>query len=84
MGLAHKNMESYDYAEKALIKAATLKPDDAEVHRALGVIYEKIGDYDKAALSFRKAIDINDSDILSYVNLGVVLIHKKQVKLFLN
>ena len=44
-------------------------PDDAELHYNLGILYEKLKDFDNAKLAYEKAIEISPQDDF-YYNLG--------------
>ena len=52
LGLLYQKKNRLDLAERMLQKALILKPGSADVQRALGVLYEAMGDSDKAEIAF--------------------------------
>ena len=46
--------------------------ESAEVYFGLGAVYFKKGDFDQAAESFTKAIELNLGNIEAYTNLGAM------------
>ncbi|MCI5065509.1 aminotransferase class I/II-fold pyridoxal phosphate-dependent enzyme [bacterium] len=58
---------------RLLERAARLHPDNPEVYRALGNAQERRGRLQKAELAFRRALDLEQGDVASRVNLAIVL-----------
>lgn len=48
-------------------------PEDAELHYNIGILHEKLKDFDKAKTSYQKAIELQPQDDF-YYNLGEVLV----------
>jgi len=62
--------KEYSLAIQNLQAADILTPDDLDVMDTLGVFYAEMGLFDKAEISFKKALDISPSHILTLQNLG--------------
>jgi len=76
LGLAYQKAGRYEDSRMVLERAANINSENAPVNRALGVTYEKLTQYDRAELAFRRALKLEGSDIISMINLGVVLLSK--------
>jgi cytochrome c-type biogenesis protein CcmH/NrfG len=55
-----------------------IKPDSADVRTDMGIMYRKLGQFDKALDEFRKAARSDPKHINSRYNIGLVLLHDKQ------
>ena len=55
---------------KQNLEAATLNPADASAHLNLGLLYQKRGETDLAAASFRRAAEIDPTDPDAHYQLG--------------
>jgi len=77
-GILLQQMDKIEESKPPLELAAKLRPEDPNPHRALGSAYEKEGDFDKAEIAFRKATSLDSADSLSWTNLGIILVRKKQ------
>jgi len=55
-----------------------IKPDNADVRTDMGIMYRKLGEFDKAIEEFRKAAKTDPKHINSRYNTGLVLLHDKQ------
>jgi cytochrome c-type biogenesis protein CcmH/NrfG len=55
-----------------------LKPDNPDVRTDMGIMYRKLGDFDRALEEFRKAAQSDPNHINSRYNIGLVLLHDKQ------
>lgn len=53
--------------------ASRLKPDSAEAHNYLGLVYLQTGDDPRAAVAFRQAISIQPDNAEAHANLGALL-----------
>ena len=47
-----------------------LKPDYAEAHNNLGVVYNELFQHEEAVISYNKAIELNNGYVSAYFNLG--------------
>jgi len=54
------------------------KPDNPDVRTDLGIMYRKLGQFDKALDEFRKAARSDPKHVNSRYNIGLVLLHDKQ------
>ncbi|KAG5677610.1 hypothetical protein PVAND_007354 [Polypedilum vanderplanki] len=61
-------------AEKVLIAALKHRPNMADVHYNLGILYQNQQKYENAVNSFQKAIHFRPTLALAYLNLGTSLI----------
>jgi cytochrome c-type biogenesis protein CcmH/NrfG len=55
-----------------------IKPDNADVRTDMGIMYRKLGQFDRAIEEFRKAAQTDPKHINSRYNIGLVLLHDKQ------
>jgi cytochrome c-type biogenesis protein CcmH/NrfG len=55
-----------------------IKPENPDVRTDMGIMYRKLGDFDRAVEEFRKAAQNDPRHINSRYNLGLVLLHDKQ------
>lgn len=55
-----------------------VKPDNADVRTDLGIMFRKLGEFDRALEEFRKAAQSDPKHINSRYNIGLVLLHDKQ------
>jgi cytochrome c-type biogenesis protein CcmH/NrfG len=67
----HEAIEAYS-------KYLSIKPDNADVRTDMGIMYRKVGEFDRAIDEFRKAAQNDPKHINSRYNLGIVLLHDKQ------
>jgi len=59
-------------------KYLTLKPDNPDVRTDMGIMYRKLGDFDRATKEFRTAAQNDPKHANSRYNIGIVLLHDKQ------
>ena len=62
----------------AYSKYLALKPDNADVRTDMGIMYRKLGDFDRAIKEFRTAAQNDPKHVNSRYNIGIVLLHDKQ------
>lgn len=62
----------YEKAAEELLQAVTLKPDLAEAHFILGIIYAKRGKNDLARERFARVLELDPDHVQSHNNLGVI------------
>jgi cytochrome c-type biogenesis protein CcmH/NrfG len=55
-----------------------VKPDNPDVRADMGIMYRKLGQFDKALEEFRKAAQIDPKHVVSRYYIGLVLLHDKQ------
>jgi tetratricopeptide (TPR) repeat protein len=68
--LAQNNPQGAVDAFNAALK---MKPDLLDAHRGLGQAYQQLGQVDRAAESYRRALALNDKDVASLNNLAWIL-----------
>lgn len=62
-----------------LVESALEKePNNFVFHFGLGMIYDKLGDFEKAATEFQKATELNPDDFSSAFNLAITYIRKAE------
>lgn len=61
-------------------RSLSLRPDDPNVLTDQGVMYRKLGDFDKALECFNKAIALDPAHIIAQFNKSIVLEHDKHDK----
>ena len=54
------------------------KPDNPDVRTDMGIMYRKLGQFDRALEEFRKAAQSDPKHANSRYNIGLVLLHDKQ------
>ena len=54
------------------------KPDNPDVRTDMGIMYRKLGQFDKALEEFKKAAQSDPKHVNSRYNIGLVLLHDKQ------
>ncbi len=64
-------------AIEAYSRYLAVKPDNADVRTDMGIMYRKLGQFDKALEEFRKAAQSDPKHINSRYNIGLVLLHDK-------
>lgn len=65
-------------AEGFLLQALELPHEDALVYKYLGIVYEKMGEFEKAVENFQTSADINPQDKNIWQKLGYALISVKR------
>jgi cytochrome c-type biogenesis protein CcmH/NrfG len=65
-------------AIEAYSQYLAIKPDDPDVRTDMGIMFRKLGDFDKAIDEFRKAAQSDPKHFNSRYNIGIVLLHDKQ------
>jgi cytochrome c-type biogenesis protein CcmH/NrfG len=64
-------------AIEAYSRYLAVKPDNPDVRTDMGIMYRKMGQFDKALEEFRKAAQIDPKHANSRYNIGIVLLHDK-------
>jgi len=65
-----RGKDGYEAAEAYYRKALELVPDQAQLHHKLGSLYQRQGRYVDAIPEFKKAIELEPKDFISYNNLA--------------
>ena len=65
-------------AIEAYSQYLAVKPDNSDVRTDMGIMYRKLGQFDKALEEFRKAAQNDPKHVNSRYNIGLVLLHDKQ------
>jgi len=75
-----KQTQTWEEAKTYLMKAIAIYPENADAYNTLGVIYFKAGDCKTAITSFKKALDIEQSNIKirAMLNIGLCYNQLKQ------
>ena len=55
-----------------------VKPDNPDVRTDMGIMYRRLGQFDRALEEFRKAAQTDPKHVNSRYNIGLVLLHDKQ------
>jgi cytochrome c-type biogenesis protein CcmH/NrfG len=65
-------------AVEAYRQYLAVKPDNPDIRTDMGVMYRRLGQFDRAIGEFRKAAQSDPKHANSRYNIGVVLLHDKQ------
>ena len=65
-------------AIEAYSKYLAIKPDNPDVRTDMGIMYRKLGDFDRAIKEFQTAAQNDPKHVNSRYNIGLVLLHDKQ------
>ena len=65
-------------AIEAYSQYLAVKPDNPDVRTDMGIMYRKLGQFDRALEEFRKAARSDPKHVNSRYNIGLVLLHDKQ------
>jgi len=69
---------AYDKALTVLEQAAKAKPDDPDVHVALGVAFRGVKRFDDAATSYNRSLELHPDYAPALYNLGVLYMDHKE------
>lgn len=67
-----------DEAKTNLERAIEAEPENANLYFTLGILYEELGDRDKAEEIYKKAIAIDPNHFEANFNYGVIMVQKAQ------
>jgi tetratricopeptide (TPR) repeat protein len=70
MGLAYKKLKKYDHAAAAFSGALQLDPDNLDLHRSLGNIYNLMEQWGKAIEHLNLVVHRRQNDAEAHGNLG--------------
>jgi cytochrome c-type biogenesis protein CcmH/NrfG len=65
-------------AIEAYSQYLAVKPDNPDVRTDMGIMFRKLGEFNRALEEFRKAVQSDPNHINSRYNIGLVLLHDKQ------
>jgi tetratricopeptide (TPR) repeat protein len=65
-----KRMETLKLCEKELLRSVEIYDDFLDGHALLGKVYQRMGEYDKAIIHFKKFISLNNTNPVVYNNYG--------------
>lgn len=65
-------------AIEAYSQYLSVKPNNPDVRTDMGIMFRKLGQFDKAIEEFRKAAQSDSKHANSRYNIGIVLLHDKQ------
>ena len=65
-------------AIEAYSRYLAVKPDNPDVRTDMGIMYRRLGQFDRALEEFRKAAQSDPKHVNSRYNIGLVLLHDKQ------
>jgi tetratricopeptide (TPR) repeat protein len=70
----------FDDALNTLMRAGDIAPTSNEVQRLIGRAYHALGKTDDAIEAYRHAIELNEKDVWSMNNLGLVFLEQKRAE----
>ncbi|HSZ83290.1 MAG TPA: tetratricopeptide repeat protein, partial [Polyangia bacterium] len=78
LGVAKSKTDDRDGAIAALRKAITLRPDDADLHFDLAVVFRRERKTDEAIAEYRLALDRDPKLAKAYYDLGIMYSQEKK------
>jgi cytochrome c-type biogenesis protein CcmH/NrfG len=78
LGNLYFDTDQPNEAIEAYSQYLAVKPDNPDVRTDMGIMYRKLGQFDKAIEEFRKAAQNDPKHVNSRYNIGLVLLHDKQ------
>jgi cytochrome c-type biogenesis protein CcmH/NrfG len=78
LGNLYFDTDQPNEAIEAYSRYLAVKPDNPDVRTDMGIMYRKLGQFDRALEEFRKAARSDPKHINSRYNIGLVLLHDKQ------
>jgi cytochrome c-type biogenesis protein CcmH/NrfG len=78
LGNLHFDSDQPKEAIEAYSHYLAVKPDNPDVRTDMGIMYRKLGQFDRALEEFRKAAQSDPKHVNSRYNIGLVLLHDKQ------
>ena len=72
LGFQNQKQKNFQIAIELYEKVIKIDPTIVFTHYNLGIIYEQLGDIEKAEENYQEAIKVNPSFIYSYNNLGIM------------
>ncbi len=78
LGNLYFDIDQPKEAIEAYGRYLAVKPDNPDVRTDMGIMYRKLGQFDRALEEFRKAAQSDPKHVNSRYNIGLVLLHDKQ------
>jgi len=78
LGIGYLRQGDWQSARVKLERAAELNPDNVLAHRALGLVYQELGDMEGAERNFRRSVALNSKDPDTLNSLAVFLCRDEQ------
>ncbi|MGD8784125.1 MAG: tetratricopeptide repeat protein [Thioalkalispiraceae bacterium] len=72
LGILYISKGEYEKAEKNLLQATTIKPDDAVAQTHLGIAYRHLGKFDQAKTAYDVALKTNPRYPFAHLNAGIL------------
>lgn len=72
LGILYARSNRRDQAIGALLKAVSLKSDNALALNWLGILYRETGDLGRARVAYERALDADPNYALAHYNLGIL------------
>jgi Flp pilus assembly protein TadD len=72
VGLIEIKKNNLHRAETALLRAATLSPEQPEIYNGLGIVYRRLGRFADAEASYLKALHFAPDYANAHLNLGIL------------
>jgi len=80
LGIAYLRESNYTEAMNSLIKAEGYTPDNPRIYSALALLFDRLGEFDKAESNYQKAISLDESNSLIRNNYGAFLCARGRYK----
>ena len=80
LGSAQARLGRHDAAIACFQRAIAIRPDNAEAHNNLGILFAGLGHDEQAASAFRRVVALVPAHADAYSNLGVVLGREGQLE----
>jgi tetratricopeptide (TPR) repeat protein len=78
LGNLYFDSDQYREAIEAYSQYLAIKPDNSDVRTDMGIMFRKVGEFDRALEEFKRAAQSDSKHINSRYNIGIVLLHDKQ------
>jgi len=78
LGNLYFDSDQHREAIEAYSQYLAIKPDNPDVRTDMGIMFRKVGEFDRALEEFKRAAQSDPKHINSRYNIGIVLLHDKQ------
>lgn len=79
LGVEYMRQGAYEEALEKLNRSLLAKPDFAPSYNVLGLLYQKLGDNEKAEAHFKKSLKLDSTDSSAYNNYGLFLCNNNRL-----